>query len=357
MKTYLIFIIKKFLTSFFYVLSIIFCLGFILNYISELDFFRDIETTTYLPLYLSLLDTPILIFEIFPFVFLTSTQLFFTKLFTNDEINIFKYSGLKNSKIVAIISILSFVMGLIIITLFYNFSSNLKNFYLNIKSDFTSDGKYLAVVTKNGLWIKDIIDENNIIINAEKIDNNELINAYISIFDSDFNNLRNINASKIDVSQKNWVIKNANVLEQNKNFDLEQLNIMTNYDIEIIQNLFSNLTSLSIFELLTLRANYMKLNYSLIEIDIQLLKLIFYPLYLILMVLLGTIIMMNSKNLKNNVIRYSIGLFFSVLIYYTNNLFLVLGQTEKINLLMSILIPMTILLTFNLLMLKNINDK
>jgi len=357
MKTYLIFIIKKFLTSFFYVLSIIFCLGFILNYISELDFFRDIEITTYLPLYLSLLDTPILIFEIFPFIFLISTQLFFTKLFTNDEINIFKYSGLKNSKIVAIISILSFVMGFIIITLFYNFSSNLKNFYLNIKSDFTNDGKYLAVVTKNGLWIKDVIDENNIIINAEKIDNNELINAYISIFDIDFNNLRNINASKIDVSQKNWVIKNANVLEQNKNFDLEQLNIMTNYDIEIIQNLFSNLTSLSIFDLLTLRANYLKLNYSLIEIDIQLLKLIFYPLYLILMVLLGTIIMMNSKNLKNNVIRYSIGLFFSVLIYYTNNLFLVLGQTEKINLLMSISIPMTILLTFNLLMLKNINDK
>jgi len=35
----------------------------------------------------------------------------------------------------------------------------------------------------------------------------------------------------------------------------------------------------------------------------------------------------------------------------------VLGQTEKINLLMSISIPMTILLTFNLLMLKNINDK
>ena len=69
MKTYLIFIIKKFLTSFFYVLSIIFCLGFILNYISELDFFRDIDTTTYLPLYLSLLDTPILIFEIFPFIF------------------------------------------------------------------------------------------------------------------------------------------------------------------------------------------------------------------------------------------------------------------------------------------------
>ena len=52
-------------------------------------------------------------------------------------------------------------MGIIIITLFYNFSSNLKNFYLDLKSNYTDDDKYLAVITKNGLWIKDIVDEGN----------------------------------------------------------------------------------------------------------------------------------------------------------------------------------------------------
>jgi len=34
----------------------------------------------------------------FPFIFLIATQFFFLKLFNNDEINIFKYSGLKNIK-------------------------------------------------------------------------------------------------------------------------------------------------------------------------------------------------------------------------------------------------------------------
>ena len=41
-----------------------------------------------------------LIFEMFPFIFLISTQFFFIKLFNNNEIKIFKYSGLKNSKII-----------------------------------------------------------------------------------------------------------------------------------------------------------------------------------------------------------------------------------------------------------------
>ena len=60
----------------------------------------------------------------------------------------------------------SLVLGLIIITLFYNFSSNLKNLYLELKNNYISDDKYLAVITKNGLWIKDSVKENIYIINV-----------------------------------------------------------------------------------------------------------------------------------------------------------------------------------------------
>ena len=41
----------------------------------------------------------------FPFILLITIQLFFIKLFENKEIEIFKYSGLKNSSILNILSI------------------------------------------------------------------------------------------------------------------------------------------------------------------------------------------------------------------------------------------------------------
>ena len=44
-----------------------------------------------------------------------------------------------------IISLFSLFLGIVIITLYYSFSSNLKNFYLELKSNYTSDNKYLAV--------------------------------------------------------------------------------------------------------------------------------------------------------------------------------------------------------------------
>ena len=135
MKTYIKFLSKSFLNSFFYVSSIMFSLIFILNLLSELDFFKDINVNSYFPIYLSLLNSPTLIFEMFPFIFLISTQLFFINLFNNNQLSIFKYSGLKNSKILFIISSISLILGILIITLFYSFSSSLKNFYLDLKTN------------------------------------------------------------------------------------------------------------------------------------------------------------------------------------------------------------------------------
>ena len=131
----------------------------------------------------------------------------------------------------------------------------------------------------------------------------------------------------------------------------------TNFDYLIIQNLFSNLSSLSILELFELRKNYKSLNYSLIEIDIQLLKLISFPFYLMLMTIFSSVIMMGTKEIKSSIIKISIGLFFSVVIYYLFNFFNVLGKTEKINLFGSVLLPIIFLTAINSLMIRRFNEK
>ena len=357
MKTYVKFLSKIYLNSFFYVSLIMFSLIFILNLLSELDFFKDINVNSYFPIYLSLLNSPTFIFEMFPFIFLISTQLFFITLFNNNQLSIFKYSGLKNSKILFIISLMSFILGMVIVTIFYSLSSSLKNFYLDLKSNYTMDGKYLAVITKNGLWIKDIIDDKILIINSVKIDQNYLIDAYISEFNSNFEIKRNIVSPKIDISKKNWIIFNAKVFNKNTKQKFETLEMNTNFDYLIVQSLFSNLSSLSILELLELRKNYKSLNYSLIEIDIQLLKLISFPIYLMLMTIFSSIIMMSTKKLRSSILKISIGLFFSVLIYYLFNFFNVLGKTEKIDLFSSVLLPIVLLTVVNSLMVRRFDEK
>ena len=67
--------------------------------------------------------------------------------------------------------------------------------------------------------------------------------------------------------------------------------------------------------------------------------------------------MLNSKNLNNKYLKIIIGLLVSVTIYYIYNYFYVLGVTEKINAIISIIFPLFILLIINTYFLRNINAK
>ncbi len=357
MSTYIKFFIQLFFKSLFYVLIITTCLVFILNLLGELEFFKNTDVDINFTLFLALINSPSMIFEMFPFIFLITSQLFFIKLLNNNELNTLKYSGLKNSNILKILTTISFLTSIFIIIAFYNFSSNLKNIYLELKSPFTNDGKYLAVVTKNGLWIRDIMEDKTLVINAMKIDKNYLIGNFITIFDKDQNVVRNIKSKKIDISNNEWIIKDSIIYNKNQYQKKEFLKLKTNFDYKRIQSLYSNLTSLSLLELYQLRENYKKLNYSITDVDLQLLKLMTNPIYLVLMCLFSALIMIRVKHIKNTTIKISLGLFFSVIIYYINNFFFVLGSTEKLSLVISILTPLLMLTFINIFMLNRINEK
>ena len=357
MKVYVKFISSIFIKSLLFVFFVMTSLVFLLNLLSELEFFKDENVDLSFAFFLSLINTPTQIFEMFPFILLITVQLFFIKLFESKEIEIFKYSGLKNSKILTILSFLSIVTGIFVITIFYNFSSNLKNIYLEIKSSYTTDGKYLAVITKNGLWIKDKIDNKIIITNASSIEGNYLTSSFITEFNEDFKVIRNIKSDKIDISKNNWEILDAKVYNENNYENLPLLNLKTNFDVNRVQTLYSNLSSLSFLELKELRNNYIKLNYSTTDVDLFILKLISYPLYLFLIALFSSLIMFNIKQIKGSTFKILVGLFFSVIIYYLNNFSYVLGSIEKISLIFSIFLPLLILATINSLMLYRINEK
>ena len=357
MRTYTKFLIKTFMKSFFYVFLIILSLVFILNILSEIEFFREIDVEPLFPLYLSLLNSPSLIFEMFPFIFLISAQFFFINLFNDNQIQIFKYSGLRNSIIVRTISLLSFIIGLVIILFFYNFSSNFKNFYLELKNKYSSDDKYLAVITQNGLWIKDKIDGKVNIINASKIDNEFLIDTFITEFNENYEVIKNIYSEKINIKERNWIAYNTKIFEKNVSTEREQLNLKSNFNYQKIQSLFSNLSSLSMLELNGLKKNYETLNYSTTEVDLQIHKIISYPFYLTLMTILSSIIMFNTRNFKSSTFKISVGMFASVVIYYVNNFFNVMGKTEKISLVPSVWIPLIILIVINSTLLLKINEK
>ena len=130
-----------------------------------------------------------------------------------------------------------------------------------------------------------------------------------------------------------------------------------NYNYERIQNLFSNLSSLSIDELFDLKRNYTELNYSTTEVEVQINKLFSYPFYLTMITLLSSIIMFKIKKYSSVTFKIVIGLFLSVIIYYTFNFFNVMGSTEKLSVIISVWAPIIFLTFVNFVMVFGINEK
>ena len=103
MKTYIKFLINLFNNSFLKIFSIFFSIIFILNIFEQVEFFKDANLNFFYLIFLSFLNTPSIIFEILPFIFLLTTQLFFIYLRDKNELEIFKYNGLDNIKIIKIL--------------------------------------------------------------------------------------------------------------------------------------------------------------------------------------------------------------------------------------------------------------
>ena len=171
-KKYQRYLITTYFNHFIIISLLFLCLGFILNLFEELKFFDDHKNASYYPFFLALLNSPSILFELLPFIFLITTKFFYIYLNERNEFEILKNNGVDNLKILSLLSLLSFSLGIIILLFYYTFSASLKSHYYNLKNNFTEKNEYLAVVNDSGLWIKEEINEKINIIHAKKFKEN-----------------------------------------------------------------------------------------------------------------------------------------------------------------------------------------
>ena len=272
---------------------------------------------------------------------------------------ILKMNGLSNLRILRTLFLSSFMLGLILITAFYALSSNLKFIYFDIKNSYSNDNKYLAVIKESGLWIKDEIDNKIIITTSSKIADNLLTSVSIHEFDNNFSLIRIIESPEVDISNFTWVISNPKVFNNDNKIikSKEKLTINTHFDVDKINSLFTNLSSLRLAKLLKLKNDYNFLGYSTKEVDTHLHKLYSLPLFVSIMTILTSIIMFNNKKNSSIIFHLIIGILLSVIIYYLYYLFNLLGQNGKMPIMFSIYLPYVLLSLFASIGMVKLNEK
>ena len=144
---------------------------------------------------------------------------------------------------------------------------------------------------------------------------------------------------------------------QNNSKSYDQIEFFSNFDEKRMLSIFDNLSSLDLFKLEELKKDYEMLGYNTEMINGYKHKLYTYPLYLAIMVCIGSILMLNIKHNKSKVVNITLGIIISVIIYYINYFFNVIIETKDVPYFISIWGPQIILSLIIMTNLIRINEK
>ena len=296
----------------------------------------------------------------FPFLILLSGIWFFRKIKRSDEILAMKISGMSNFSVIMIPSILSIIIGIFFVTTLNPITSSLVKKYESIKGSYEKDQEYLAAITVNGIWIKEKSFGKNNLIRSSKLENDHLLNLSIYEFDENNNFVRRIEAKSANISSSNWVIKDARIISEDGTIlsdNIENISYRSMYDIKKIKSLYSNIDTVSFWNL----EDEIKLledrGYSSREMRAKLQQSLAFPFFLLSMILLSGVFTLGIAFKENNWTYVFISIITSVLIFYFNRFSAALGKTDKLPIEMSVWMPILIIFIFSAVGLIHANQK
>jgi len=339
---------------------IFFCLGFIMNIFEEINFFKDFNVAITTPIILSLLFVPSLLNYFFPFVILLSGMWFFLKIKKTDELTSMNVSGMSNLSVIIIPSILSIILGIFFVTALNPITSLLVKKYEAVKGNYEKEQDYLATVTVNGIWIKERGLKANYMIRASHLEKENLMGVTIYEFDKDNNFTRRIEADSANITSLKWVLKNITVINSDGIMLTEPIKdpfYFSMYDIKKIKSLYSNLDTISFWDL-EHEINLLKQRgYSTREMQVKLHRSLAFPFFLLSMVLLSSVFTLGTTFKENNWTYVFLTITASVVIFFFNDFSAALGKTDKLPIELSVWMPIAIIFIFSFVGIIHANQK
>ena len=200
-KIFYNYLIKGYFKVFTNVLLIFVCLTILLSLFDEIEFFKFLNVSLFLPIRLTFLSIPNLIIELLPFVVFLSSMWYFVSIKSNKDLLSLKVFGFSNFKIISILTFSVFIFGILILVLINPVTSLMIKQYEYTKAKYSRDIDHLVSINKNGVWIKESINDSSRIIEAEKVEDNYLFNVRVYTIDNNGSILKELKAKELILKQ------------------------------------------------------------------------------------------------------------------------------------------------------------
>jgi len=359
---------KEFLDTLLVVFVVFLSLTLLINFVEEMVFFKNkkLDNFFFVISYLTLSKTPSTLIDLSIFIFLFSGIFFFDKIIKNNELNTALLSGISKITTVLIPSFISFILGILIILMITPISSASLKFYEKTKRVY-SQNENLIIMNNTGLWFMETQSTGFNIIRADKIFNNDfskLKNVTIYNLDKKFNFLKRLDSQNVVISNKNWSLKNVNILNNGslKKSDKKissklSTEFTSSININDLKNFFSNAATVSFWNILANIKTSNERGYSGDELKVQFHKYLSLPIYLFATILISTIFTLGIKKNYNTFVYLFFGIMLGFFIYFLNDLSVAIGLSNILPINIAVWSPTMLLLFLSIINLIKINEQ
>ncbi len=309
---------------------------------------------------LSILNLPKMLVEILPFTVLFAGMLWTLRFNNSKELLIMRSAGIPLIKVCIPIMFVSMMIGIVFVIIFTPLISATQKKIQKIENIKLGKPITSLLVSNTGFWLKQESNGGSEIIYAKKLDttNMTLVDVLVFRFNKKNEVQYRLKADSSQLENDYWLLKNIELYNMKgeksyKNYE----RLPTSITNSQIKEGFSSPETISIWNLLPFIKLFKKAGFSAKKHQLYFYKLLFFPLYLGGMALLGTSFNINSHSRKANNLRNLCGVIVGFVIFYTTKVIGALALSGKVALIFSSLIPASIPFLIGLILILYADEK
>ncbi|MDC3091690.1 LPS export ABC transporter permease LptG [Rickettsiales bacterium] len=279
---------------------------------------------------ISLLHLPSLFPIILPTIFLLSSMQTFMKLNKYSELSVMRASGMSIWIFLLPAVFNCLLISILYVTFFNPLFSQMNVKFKSYESQYFKGNTGLHIISPTGLWLREIEDDREYVINASHYStlDSTLQNVIIFEFGEAEKFLRRIDASEVKMSDDYWDLSNVSVIKINQAPEsYEKMRMKFNLSIKKIEQNFRAADTISFWKLPGYIENLENSGFTARKHKVYYHYLISFPFILSAMVLLGCSLSIREARTKNQFINIFLGIIIGIIFHFTTDILRTVGMS------------------------------
>jgi lipopolysaccharide export system permease protein len=310
-------------------------------------------------LQLVLLNYPHLAQNIMPFAVMLGGILTFSRLTSTSELVVARAAGISAWQFLMPAVIISFLLGIFIITIFNPLSATLLTRYEQIESKYLRNSNNMFSVSASGLWLREHTKSSNNIIHALHVESDTMALSDITIFTFDNNNkfIKRFDADTARIEGHNWVLRDVLLTSPGKpSEDITVYKLPTTIVISELQDSFASPDTISFWELPGFIHTLKAAGFSALRHLLHWHSLLVSPLYLCAMVFIAATFSLRPPRKGNTSFLMVSGILVGFVIYFVSYLVSAIGLSGSIPIALAAWAPVIISILIGMSLMLHLED-